>query len=150
MTGFTAWVAAAHLAAVAAYAGFQWTVRVLVYPQFASVGDRGRRSVFPATSDVTSAGSRSWSGPLFAALVATTAAVVLTRPGSVFAWSSAAATATVLGVTAFGAVPEHGRLARGWDRAAYRRLLRLDDIRVCAGNSAARVCGVSPALTADR
>ena len=42
--------------------------------------------------------------------------------------------AVLLGATAFVAVPQHRRLTRGWDPAAYRALLRADLIRVIAAS----------------
>ncbi len=126
--------ALAHLAAACGYAGFQWTIRALVYPQLA---DAGR--AHPATSPALEAGHQRRTarlvGPLFAALVATTGLLVLTRPGSPAALGCAACTAVVLGATAFGAVPAHRRLAAGFDEAAVVRLLRWDSLRVLAATT---------------
>lgn len=124
-------VAVAHLTAAAAYAGFQWTVRVLVYPQLAAVGAASPAG-FAAYEATHQHRVSRVVGPLFAGLVLSTGAVLATRPASGPARLSAAATAAVLAVTAFGAVPEHGRLGRGFDGAAYRRLRRWDDVRVAA------------------
>jgi len=132
--------ALAHLAAACAYAGFQWTVRVVVYPQLAAVG-HGDPWGFPAYA-VAHQRRVTWLvGPLFAALVTTSALLVLTRASSLLAWACAAATLVVLGATWLGAVPQHRVLAAGWDAPAHRRLLRADDVRVAA-SSAQVVCAL--------
>jgi hypothetical protein len=119
--------AAGHALAAAAYAGFQWTVTGLVYPQMAQVPA-------PAFPDFEAAHQRRISrlvGPLFALLVLSTAAVAVARPAGP-PWPAAVAvagTATVLAVTALAAVPEHRRLTSGWDPAAHRRLTRWDALR---------------------
>ena len=120
-----------HLVLTAAYAGFQWTVRFLVYPQFALV---------PA--DAFAAYERSHQrlvsrvvGPLFAGQGVTTLLLLTVRPAGVPllpVLTAAACLAAVLGVTAFLAVPLHRRLDLGWDPAAHRRLLRVDGLRVAA------------------
>ena len=130
----------AHLAAACAYAGFQWTVRVVVYPQLAAVGHSDPWG-FPAYA-VAHQRRVTWLvGPLFAALVTTSAVLVATRPTSVLAWACAAATLVVLGATWLGAVPCHRVLGAGWDGAAHRRLLRADGVRVAA-SSAQVVCAL--------
>jgi len=123
--------AVSHLAAAAGYAGFQWTVHGVVYPQFpvAAAADPQRFAEYETNHQRRIA---HLVGPLFAALISTTAAVVRTRPRSPLGWVSAAATAAVLASTAFGAVPEHARLASGWDPAAHRRLHRWDGVRTGA------------------
>jgi Domain of unknown function (DUF1772) len=123
-----------HLVLTAAYAGFQWTVRVLVYPQFAQV-----------PPDAFAAYERSHQrrvtrvvGPLFVGQGATTLVLLVARPaGTPLApvLAGAACLAVVLGVTALLAVPLHRRLDRGWDPAAHRRLLRVDAVRVVAATA---------------
>ena len=120
-----------HLALTAAYAGFQATVRFLVYPQFARV---------PA--DAFAAYERSHQrlvtrvvGPLFAGEGVTTLLLLAVRPAGVPllpVLAGAACLAVVLGVTALLAVPLHRRLDVGWDTGAHRRLLRVDGVRVAA------------------
>jgi hypothetical protein len=128
------------LALSAAYAGFQWTVRFLVYPQFARV---------PA--DAFAAYERSHQrlvtrvvGPLFAGQGVITLLLLALRPAGVPllpVLAGAACLAAVLGVTAFLAVPLHRRLDTGWDLAAHRRLLRVDGVRVVAA-TAGTACAV--------
>jgi hypothetical protein len=52
----------------------------------------------------------------------------------------------LLGVTAFGAVPQHGRLSRTFDAVAHRRLLRWDALRVLIALAQVAL-GVTLALT---
>ena len=98
------------LAAGAAYAGFQWTVHLVVYRQFAEVPAA-------AFADFERAHQRRISvlvGPLFAALVISTGWLLIDRPVAVAGWAAAAAAAlvaVVVGMTAFGAVPQHRRLS---------------------------------------
>ena len=130
----------AHLVSACAYAGFQWTVRAVVYPQLATAG-RADPSGFAALTASHQRRTARLVGPLFAALVTTSALVVAAAPRTGLAWACAAATAVVLAATAGGAVPQHRVLSGGFDAAAHRRLLRWDDVRVAAA-SAQVVCAV--------
>ena len=123
--------AAAHLAAACAYAGFQVTVTVLVYPQLAAVG-RSAPAIFTAHEARHSTRTAVVVGPLFAALVAATTWLVVGAPASILAWAAAACTAVVLGVTALAAVPRHDRLRRGFDAAVMGRLRQVDAVRAVA------------------
>ncbi|SDQ67303.1 hypothetical protein [Quadrisphaera sp. DSM 44207] len=136
--------ALAHLVTACAYAGFQWTVRVVVYPQLGAAG-RAHPSGFPALEASHARRTGRLVGPLFAAQVTTAAVLVAARPGSPAAWACAGATALVLVVTALGAVPQHRVLGRGWDAAAHRRLLAWDSVRVAAATADA-ACAVLLAL----
>ncbi len=125
---------AVHLALTAAYAGFQWTVRIVVYPQFARVPPAAfaayERSHQRLVSRVV--------GPIFAGQGLTTLLLLVVRPAAVPllpVLAGAALLAAVLGVTAFLAVPLHRRLDAGWDPAAHRRLLRVDGVRVAAATA---------------
>jgi hypothetical protein len=125
-----------HLALTAAYAGFQWTVRGLVYPQFAEV---------PAASFVEYERRHQQRvsrvvGPLFAGQLLTTGWLLVGRPvGTPLlpVLVGAAAFVTVLAVTALVAVPLHRRLGKGWDDGAFRRLLWADTVRAVAATVAA-------------
>ena len=127
MTG----LAVAHVLLVGGYAGFQWTVRALVYPQFTAV-PAGAAAAYEASH------SRRVSrvvGPLFAGQLLTTGWLLLDPPAGVRTAgvvASAACLTAVLAVTALLAVPQHRRLADGFDAAAYARLLRADTLRVVA------------------
>ena len=131
---------AAHLALAAAYAGLQWTVRVLVYPQFTGVP----AASWPAFHAGHSRRIARLVGPLFAGQLATTAALLLDRPpGRPLAalLCGAGCLAVVLLVTALVAVPQHRRLADGFDAAAYARLVRTDSVRVLAATGAVLAAG---------
>ena len=124
------------MAAAAAYAGFQWTVRVVVYPQLATAARApGGADAFPALEAAHSRRVSRLVGPLFLALLGSTGWLVVVTSGSpdgLGAAAAAACTAVVLATTAFGAVPQHRALGRRWDPAAHRRLVRWDDVRVAA------------------
>ena len=126
-------IVVAHLLFVGGYAGFQWTVRALVYPQFAAVPP----SSFAAYESSHSRLVARVVGPLFAGQLVTTGWLLVDRPAGVALPAplvSAGCLAVVLGVTALAAVPQHRVLGAGFDRAAYARLLRADDVRVVAAS----------------
>lgn len=125
--------AVALVVATSLYCGFQWTVRLVVYPQFAGVG----RTEFAAYELAHQRRIAVAVGPLFAALVIATGAVVLDPPGGV-AWELVAASVVlvgvVLGVTGLLAVPLHRALSAGFDADVHRRLLAVDSIRLLAAS----------------
>jgi hypothetical protein len=126
-------VAVAHLLLVGGYAGFQWTVRALVYPQFTAVPD----SSFAGYETSHSRRIARVVGPLFAGQLVTTGWLLVARPPGVavpLLVASAVCLAVVLAVTALVAVPQHRVLGAGFDRAAYARLVRADDVRVVAAS----------------
>lgn len=123
-----------HLVAVSAYAGFQWTVHLVVYPQFGAVP----RQAFAAYERSHQRRVTRVVGPLFAAQLLTTSALVVARPAGVPGGAvavSAALLAVVLGTTAAAAVPAHRRLTDGWHEEAYRSLRRADAVRVLAATA---------------
>ncbi len=116
---------AAYALAAAAYTGFQLTVRFVVYPQIARVPG-------PASAAYERAHQRLVTplvGLLFGALALSVAVLLWTTP-----WPAGLVAATLFGgilaVTAFGAVPQHGRLTAGFDGPAHARLLAWDSARV--------------------
>lgn len=119
-----------HLAVTAAYAGFQWTVRGVVYPQF----DQVPAGAFAAYERRHQQRISRVVGPLFAAQLVTTAWLLVTRP-SPAVLLGAACLAAVLLLTALGAVPLHRRLTGGWDVAAFSALLRVDALRALAATA---------------
>ncbi len=124
----------AYLAATCAYAGFQWTIRVVAYPQLAEVPG----APFGPYLEAYQRRVTYLVGPLFAALVLTTGWLALTDEVAVAARAGAvAALAVLLATTGLFAVPVHGRLSRGWDAAAHRRLLRVDEVRVVTATAGA-------------
>jgi hypothetical protein len=125
---------AVHLALTAAYAGFQWTVRALVYPQFALVPP----GVFHAYERRHQQRISRVVGPLFAGQGVTTLWLLADRPEGTplpAVLAGAACLAGVLGATALGAVPLHRRLGAAWDATAHRRLLRVDTVWAVAATA---------------
>ena len=123
-----------HLALTAAYAGFQWTVRGLVYPQFAQVPP----AAFPAYERAHQRRVVPVVGPLFAGQGVTTTWLLAARPEGVRllpVLAGGVCLAVVLGVTALVAVPLHRRLDAGWDAAAHRALCRADTVRALAATA---------------
>ena len=124
----------AHLVLVAAYAGFQWTVRALVYPQFTGVG-----AGFVAYERAHQQRVSQVVGPLFVGQGITTGwLLVLALRGqapAVPVLVGATCMGTVLLMTALGAVPLHRALSAGWDPAVHRRLLRVDSVRAVAASA---------------
>ncbi|MGY1652240.1 DUF1772 domain-containing protein [Geodermatophilus sp. SYSU D01119] len=129
-----------HLALTAAYAGFQWTVRALVYPQFARVPP----GAFPAYERAHQRRVTAVVGPLFAGQGVTVLWLLAARPeGAPVAGVVAAAgcLGVVLGVTGLLAVPLHRHLAQAFDRAVLARLLRVDTVRAVAATAGTLVAG---------
>ena len=119
----------AHLVAVSLYAGFQLTVRLLVYPQMAAVPSEAfaayeadhQRRITPLVA------------VLFVAVGVTTLLLLLDGDlPRVATWAAAALFAVVLGATALGAVPQHAVLSSGFDAQAHARLLGWDAVRLVA------------------
>ena len=131
---------AVHLALTAAYAGFQWTVRALVYPQFALVPP----AVFPAYERRHQQRVTRVVGPLFAGQGVTTSWLIVARPvGTPLlpVLLGAACLAVVLGVTGLLAVPLPRRLDAGFDDAAFSTLLRVDTVRALAATAGTLATG---------
>ncbi len=131
---------AVHLALFAAYAGFQWTVRLVVYPQMTMVPPEA----FPAYEHRHQRLVTRVVGPLFAGQAVTTLWLLVDRPAGtplLAVLASAACLAIVLELTALGAVPQHRRLDRGWDPAVHRRLVHVDTLRALTATA-----GVGTAL----
>ena len=127
-------VLVAQLVTTAAYAGLQWTVQVVVYPQLGAVPE----SAFTAYERSHERRIGYVVGPLFAGLVVTTVLMWFARPAGTSIWGPALSSAlllAVLGVTGLLAVPLHRRLEQGWDPATHRRLRRVDALRVAAATA---------------
>ncbi len=124
----------AHLVLAAAYAGFQWTVRGLVYPQFRQVPP----DAFPAYERAHQRRIARVVGPLFVGQAVTTLWLLATRPAGTRllpVLAGGACFAAALAVTALVAVPLHRRLDAGWDAAAHRALCRADTARALAASA---------------
>lgn len=130
-TGPMSITALALLVAAALYTGFQWTIRIVVYPQFAGVG----RADFVAYESGHQRRVSFAVGPLFVALVAATGAAVIDPPAGAPGWALAAAVllaTVILAVTALLAVPLHRGLSAGFDPTTHARLLVVDTVRLVA------------------
>lgn len=131
------WLLVAHLVLVSAYAGFQWTVRVVVYPQFALV-PTDPPAAFTRYELAHQQRITRLVGPLFGGQVLTTAGVLAFRPDDAPPTAALGAVVMlmlVLALTGLLAVPLHRKLSSGWDDAAFRRLLRVDAFRVAAATA---------------
>jgi hypothetical protein len=134
-------VLVAHLVTTAAYAGFQWAVQIVVYPQLGEVPE----SSFRAYERSHQRRIGYVVGPLFAGLVVSTVLLWVTRPAGTSALGPALSSVlllAVLGTTGLLAVPLHRRLEGGWDPVVYRRLLRVDALRVAAATANVVVAAV--------
>lgn len=124
----------AFLVTSSLYLGFQWTIRVVVYPQFALV----TATDFPAYERNHQRLLVFAVGPLFLALGISALVLLFAPSGGSPLWLRLLAcglVASVLLVTAVGAVPLHRRLSAGFDLSVHRRLLRIDTLRLLAALS---------------
>lgn len=127
--GSVPWTPAVFCLAAALYTGFQWTIRVVVYPQFAEV---------PAGAFVPYERQHQRRvslavGPLFVLLGVSAILLFTAPPHGVSRWwgvAGGAGVAAILGVTAFLAVPLHRALGDGFTVSLHRRLLRVDTVRL--------------------
>jgi hypothetical protein len=119
----------AHFAVTCALVGLIWTIQIVQYPLFDRVG----REAFP-----------TWHAAYTAAITWVVAPLMLAELASAL-WLLGAAShreplflasllplAIVWIATAFVQVPLHGRLARGFDAASHRRLVRSNWLRTFA------------------
>ncbi len=131
-----------QLAFFAAYAGFQWTVHLVVYPQFSAVAVAD----FPAYERSHQRRISLVVGPLFAGMAATTGGLLFAHGRGAAWWTfvvPAGALSCTLALTALGAVPLHRQLESGWDATAHRRLQAVD-----LGRTVAAVVGTASAAAA--
>lgn len=130
--------ALAFVLAASLYTGFQWTIRLVVYPQFATVPvgafvayERNHQRLVSIAV-----------GPLFAALGVAALALLARKPAGVGEWVPVSAVVLVgilLGLTAFAAVPLHTRLTTGFEPGTHRRLLAVDAARLVVAGAAMAV-----------
>ncbi len=120
-------IAVLLLVATSLYAGFQWTIRVVVYPQLAAVPAASFASYEARHQRLVSYAV----GPLFVADGVAALVAFAVEPGPPTA-ATGGCLAAVLALTVLGAVPQHRRLSDGFDPAAHRRLLRVDSARLVA------------------
>lgn len=120
-----------HLAATWCMVGVTWTVQLVVYPAFSSVG-AGTFTAYHRghTRRMSALLALPWGLEVVTAALL----VIVPLPG-VPRWLpllGAALLALIVGVTVAVAVPCHSRLADGFDPAVHRRLLASHGLRTAA------------------
>jgi uncharacterized membrane protein len=127
----TGWIVVVHLASTGVMIGIIWFVQVVHYPLMALAGRDG----YPAYQAAHSRRTTIVVMPPMLIELATGVWLAL-RPSPFFpastAWTGLALLALVWISTFFLQVPEHGRLERGFDPAAHRRLVRGNWVRTVA------------------
>ena len=126
------------LVAAAFMAGVGWLVSVVQYPLFALVG----ADAWVAYHDAHRRRITYVVLPAMVAELASAAWIAVDPPGPVpagLAWAGLALAAASWALTLFVAVPDHERLAAGYDRAVGRRLTRLHHLRTACWTSHAAV-----------
>jgi hypothetical protein len=116
----------ANLVTTWALVGLIWVVELAVYPLYERIG----AASFAAYHEGWTTGITWIVGPLMLGELLACGAWLVERPrlGVLLALPVAVAWA----VTAFWAVPMHGRLAAGFDEAAWRSLLWANHVRTAA------------------
>jgi hypothetical protein len=130
--------ALAFLISSCLYTGFQWTIRLVVYPQFAEVPG----TAFARYERMHQRRISVAVGPLFVFWGVAALALVARPPAAAARFVpliAALLVGLVLAVTAFGAVPLHRRLSEGIDAAVHRRLLAVDGVRLALSVAATAV-----------
>ena len=120
-------LAVANLTIAAALAGLIWTIQLVHYPLFSSVGDeawaayeaRHQRAITPLVL------------PLMLANVGVAVALIA-RDASALAVLNLALAGGVFAATGAVFAPMHGRLAGAWDPELHRRLVALNALRTAA------------------
>lgn len=115
-----------HAVVTWALVGLIWTVQLAIYPQFAVVG----REAFAAYHARYTTGIGRVVAPLMLVELLTGALWVGQAPGAIAAWAGLGLIAALWGLTAWVQVPQHRRLARGWDESVARQLVRGNWVRV--------------------
>jgi hypothetical protein len=134
----------AHTIATGLMAGLCLFVAVVHYPLFARVG----RTDFPAYSQQHARRTTWIVAPLMLIEAATAAWLVLTPPPGIapwWPWANAGALALIWLITFALNVPQHARLAQGFDDRTHRALLASNTIRTILW--LARAIGATIALS---
>lgn len=117
-----------HAALTWALVGLIWVIQLVHYPLFAGVGRSEFRAYHAAhTRRIT------WiAGPLMLAEVGSAALLLATGLTHFWFLVSLVALAIVWASTWLQQIPQHRRLARGFDGEAHRRLVRTNAVRATA------------------
>ncbi|MGL6280626.1 MAG: hypothetical protein ACRC50_13860 [Gaiella sp.] len=116
-----------HAGATVAMVGLVWFVQLVHYPLFAHVGRDGF-----ALYEAQHTRRTTWLVAPLMLVEAATALVLLAADPSLLTVAGAALLGIVWLSTALVQVPLHGRLERGFDAEAHRRLVRSNAVRTAA------------------
>jgi hypothetical protein len=119
---------ACHLAATCALMGLIWTVQIVIYPLFDRVG----RTAFAGWHEAYMRHIGYVVGPLMLVEAGTAAWLLWDGRRDATFVSSVALLGLIWISTAVVQVPLHRRLARGFEAAAHRRLVRTNWLRTLA------------------
>jgi hypothetical protein len=125
------WVVGTNAAATLFLTGLIWFVQVVHYPLMANVGVEG----FTAYEAAHTRRTGYVVAPVMILEAVTAAALAVRPPQGLAAWQAWAGLALVAVLwfsTALIQVPQHRRLARGFDAAAHARLTSTNWLRVAA------------------
>ncbi len=124
-------VVAVHLAATWYLVGLIWTIQVVHYPSFSSIGEEGYASF--QTSHMNRMGGVV--GPAWLVEGITVLAVFFLAPTGtdrLIATAGGLLEAIAIAVTVGASIPAHEALSRGFDANAHRRLVRTNWWRTAA------------------
>ncbi len=124
-------VLGANLSLALFMTGLIWTIQIVHYPLFASVG----ASVFPAYEAEHSVRITIIVGPVMLLELAAAIALVRVRPALVpvwAAWTGLVLVGIIWASTAFLQIPSHAQLAAGFDPATHAALVATNWIRTAA------------------
>ena len=124
----------AHAAATLAMAGLIWFVQVVHYPLF-------RMASRPSFSEFARQHQRrtGWVVMPLMSVEAVTAVLLLLRAAGSWTWTGAAILALIWLSTALLQVPQHRRLAQGFEAQAARRLVATNWLRTAAWTARAGI-----------
>lgn len=123
-----------HAGATVAMAGLVWFVQLVHYPLFAHVGRDGF-----ARYELEHTRRTTWLVAPLMLVEAATALALLAADPSALTVAGAALLGVVWLSTALVQVPLHGRLERGFDAGAHRRLVRSNAVRTSAWTGRAAI-----------
>lgn len=117
-----------HAASTLAMCGVVWFVQIVHYPLFDSVGP----AAFAAYESRHAQRTSRIVGPLMVAEAIAALALAAQNPSHPLVWFGLATLALIWTSTFWIQVPQHRRLAGGFDSIAHRRLVRSNWLRTLA------------------